>query len=93
MNHQKGEVYTIASNEEKHIKRWYESAKDADLLVLADVGSTDGTIQEAERLRIQVHQITMNPSRFDSAKKSSPILLQRKLDLFPIDAVHLIWRK
>ncbi len=43
-------VYTIALNEEKHVKRWYESAKDADYLLIADTGSTDKTVEIAESL-------------------------------------------
>ncbi len=37
-------VYSIALNEEKFIQRWYESAKDADYLIIADTGSTEKTI-------------------------------------------------
>ena len=53
----KAAVYTIALNEAKHIKRWYESAKDADYLLIADTGSTDGTVDLARSLGITVVQI------------------------------------
>ena len=33
-------VYTIALNEENFVKRWFESAKEADYLLIADTGST-----------------------------------------------------
>ena len=36
-------VYTVALNEEQFVKRWYESAQDADYLLIADTGSTDKT--------------------------------------------------
>ena len=37
-------VYTICKNEEKNIRKWLESVKDADLVCLIDTGSTDYTI-------------------------------------------------
>ena len=43
-------VYTIALNEEKHVQRWYDSAKDADYLLIADTGSTDKTVELAKSL-------------------------------------------
>lgn len=36
-------VYAICKNEQKHVRRWLESAKNADTIVLLDTGSTDGT--------------------------------------------------
>ncbi len=41
----KSAIYTIALNERQFVDKWYESAKDADYLLIADTGSTDGTIQ------------------------------------------------
>ena len=38
-------VYTIALNEEQFVETWYESAKNADYLLIADTGSTDATIE------------------------------------------------
>ena len=40
-------VYTIALNECKFVDSWYNSAKDADYLLIADTGSTDGTADAA----------------------------------------------
>ncbi len=42
-------VYAICRNEEKHVRRWLESAKDADCITLLDTDSTDGTLEEAHR--------------------------------------------
>ena len=71
-------VYTIALNEEKHVRRWYESAKDADLVLIADTGSTDDTVSLAKSLGIEVHKISVRPWRFDVARNIS-------LDLIPED--------
>lgn len=61
-------VYTITLNEAKHIQRWYESAKDADYLLIADTGSTDGTVDLARSLGIKVVEISIKPWRFDDAR-------------------------
>ena len=71
-------VYTIALNEEKFVERWYESAKDADLLLIADTGSTDETVKQARRLGIQVEEIKVDPWRFDVARNIN-------LDMIPGD--------
>lgn len=36
-------VYAICKNEEKHVRRFLESCRDADHIVLLNTGSTDGT--------------------------------------------------
>lgn len=74
-------VYTIALNEEKHVKRWYESAKDADLLVIADTGSTDKTRYLAKSLGISVTEIEVNPWRFDVARNASLALIPEDFDV------------
>ncbi len=38
-------VYAIALNEEKHVMRWLEATKDADVRLVADTGSTDRTVK------------------------------------------------
>lgn len=41
-------VYAICKNEEKFVKTWIESMKEADKIIVLDTGSTDKTV---ERLR------------------------------------------
>jgi hypothetical protein len=74
-------VYTIALNEEKHVKRWFESAKEADLLVIADTGSTDNTRYLAKSLGIAVTEIEVNPWRFDVARNASLALIPEDFDI------------
>lgn len=64
-------VYSISKNEEQFVSRWAESAKDADMIVLADTGSTDKTIQLALDHNITVHSIVVDPWRFDVARNKS----------------------
>lgn len=73
-------VYSIAKNEEKHVKRWAESAADADVLLIADTGSTDKTVEIAESLGITVHRISVDPFRFDDARNASLALLPADID-------------
>jgi glycosyltransferase involved in cell wall biosynthesis len=74
-------VYTIALNEEKFVERWYESAKDADYLLIADTGSTDATRFEAMRLGINVVRISVNPWRFDDARNAALAALPDDIDM------------
>jgi len=73
-------VYTIALNEEKHVKRWYESAKDADYLLIADTGSTDNTVKIAKKLGINVIKISINPWRFDDSRNAALAALPDDID-------------
>jgi glycosyltransferase involved in cell wall biosynthesis len=74
-------VYTIALNEEKHVARWHASAKDADLLLIADTGSTDKTKFIAKSLGITVHEIAVTPWRFDVARNASLALVPEDFDV------------
>jgi glycosyltransferase involved in cell wall biosynthesis len=64
-------VYSIALNEEQFVEAWYESAKEADYLLIADTGSTDGTVALAKSLGINVVPISIKPWRFDDARNAS----------------------
>ena len=74
-------VYSIALNEEKFVHRWAESAKDADMILLADTGSRDKTRFIAKSLGVTIHQIEVNPWRFDVARNASLALIPEDFDL------------
>lgn len=76
-------VYSISKNEEQFIKRWTESAKDADLILLADTGSTDNTVALAKECGAEVIEIKVDPWRFDVARNAS-------LDAIPEDFDYCI---
>jgi len=61
-------VYSIAKNEEQHVRRWYESAKEADILLIGDTGSSDDTVRLSKELGITVIQLDLPEFRFDTAK-------------------------
>jgi len=77
----KSAIYTIALNELQFVDRWYESAKDADYLLIADTGSTDGTIQRAKELGINVIDVRVSPWRFDDARNAALAALPDDIDM------------
>jgi glycosyltransferase involved in cell wall biosynthesis len=74
-------VYTIALNEEDNVQEWYDSAKDADYLLIADTGSTDKTKRIAKKLGIKVVDISVKPWRFDDARNAALALLPDDIDM------------
>jgi glycosyltransferase involved in cell wall biosynthesis len=74
-------VYTIALNEDKHVKRWYDNSKDADYHIIADTGSIDHTVEIAKQLGIIVHQIKVQPFRFDDARNAALALVPDDVDI------------
>lgn len=73
-------VYCIALNEKQFVQRWYESAKEADFLLLADTGSTDGTKELAKELGIHVIDVNIVPWRFDTARNASMAGIPKDID-------------
>ena len=78
MNKYKVCVYAISKNEEKFVKRWVESMKEADDIYVLDTGSTDNTVKLLEELGVHVTVEVIDPWRFDVARNKS-------LDLVPLD--------
>jgi glycosyltransferase involved in cell wall biosynthesis len=74
-------VYTIAKNEERFVKRWFNSAKEADSLHILDTGSTDGTVTIARDLGIDVRRLSINPWRFDTARNIALTMVPEDVDL------------
>jgi glycosyltransferase involved in cell wall biosynthesis len=75
-------VYAIAKNEEKHVERFWNSASEADLVLIADTGSTDRTVEIASKLfGTQVHKIHVSPWRFDVARNAALALLPDDIDI------------
>lgn len=74
-------VYSIALNENQFLERWYESAKEADYVLIADTGSKDGLVEAAKSLGINTFEIKVSPWRFDDAKNSALSLLPSDIDV------------
>lgn len=76
-------VYAIALNEEAHAVGWAASASEADLLAVADTGSTDQTVEVLTSEGVKVEQVAISPWRFDHARNAA-------LDLLPDDVDYCI---
>ena len=74
-------VYAISKNEEQFVKRFCESAKDADLILIADTGSTDNTVKVAKECGAAVYDICITPWRFDKARDAALALIPRDIDV------------
>jgi len=73
-------IYAIAKNEAACAARWAKSAKDADCLVVADTGSTDGTQEILRAAGVKVYDIAVVPWRFDVARNTSMALIPGDMD-------------
>ena len=71
MNKYKVCVYAICKNEEKFVSRWVDSMNEADIIVVTDTGSTDGTVEKLRELGATVHVNKISPWRFDIARNVS----------------------
>ena len=74
-------VYAISKNEEMFVERFCDSAKDADLILIADTGSTDRTIDLAEQCGATVMEICVTPWRFDDARNAALALIPKDIDV------------
>lgn len=74
-------VYAISKNEEQFVQRFCDSAKDADLILIADTGSTDKTVELALECGAKVHDICIRPWRFDKARDTALALIPGDFDV------------
>ena len=74
-------IYGPMKNELKHIDPWYESCKAADVICVADTGSTDGTRERLVELGVRVTDLRIMPWRFDDAFNFAMALLPDDVDV------------
>ena len=90
-------VYAISKNEEQFVKRFCESAKEADYLFILDTGSTDNTVSIAKELGIDVEIAIITPWRFDVARNAALDYLPHDIDYcIALDMDEVLiegWRK
>jgi glycosyltransferase involved in cell wall biosynthesis len=89
-------VYSPSKNEEHNVKEWFESAQDADEILLVDTGSTDGTLHVPYSGLI-VDKICISPWRFDDAFNACLALISEDIDIaVPLaldERLHPGWRE
>lgn len=76
-------VYSIAKNEAKHVKRWAQSASEADVLVILDTGSEDKTVSIARSLGITTAVKQYKQFEFHKARNDA-------MDLIPDDVDYCL---
>lgn len=91
-------VYAISKNEESFVERFCKSAQDADLILIADTGSTDKTAELARaQPKTVVHDIFISPWRFDLARDTALALIPKDIDVcISLDLDEVMepgWRK
>lgn len=74
-------VYAISKNEEKFVKRWYDSVKEADGVYVLDTGSKDNTVSLLKSLGVKVKSEVISPWRFDTARNKSLDMVPRDTDI------------
>ncbi len=68
MNRYKICVYAICKNEESFVNRWMDAVSEADVVVVTDTGSSDGTIEALKARGAVVYSESIVPWRFDTAR-------------------------
>lgn len=74
-------VYAICKDEEKFVDAWVESMGEADLIVVTDTGSTDGTVAKLKSHGVIVFEAQISPWRFDIARNISLSHVPQDVDI------------
>ena len=79
-------VYAPAKNEEHNVHGWYNSAREADEIVLVDTGSTDKTVQRALELaeltpKMKLREAVVTPWRFDDGFNAALSQVSADIDI------------
>lgn len=82
-------VYSICKNEEKFVKSFLESVKDADLICIADTGSSDDTVELFKEVskklnintKLDIKTIHISPWRFDDARNANLAMVPTDIDV------------
>jgi tetratricopeptide (TPR) repeat protein len=74
-------VYAISKNEEKFVKRFVESVKEADAIYVLDTGSTDNTVKLLKENGVVCVEKEIKPWRFDVARNESLKLVPEDTDI------------
>ena len=74
-------VYAIALNEIKFVDEFMRHCAGADLVLVCDTGSTDGTADRLRELGAQVYDICQRPWRFDIPRNTALSLVPPDIDI------------
>lgn len=74
-------VYSIALNESQFVQRFCDAAREADMIFVADTGSTDETVPMLIANGAHVVKISIKPWRFDDARNATLAMLPDDFDV------------
>lgn len=74
-------VYAICKNEAPFASRFMASCVEADVVVIADTGSVDGSPALLRGLGASVFDVTISPWRFDDARNAALALVPATIDV------------
>lgn len=74
-------VYAISLNEIKHVDLFMDANKGADLVLVCDTGSTDGTTDRLRERGAIVYDIVQKPWRFDVPRNTALSLIPHDIDI------------
>jgi len=74
-------VYAIALNEIKFVDEFMRHCEKADLVLVCDTGSTDGTPERLRELGATVYDIKQTPWRFDIPRNTALNLIPEDIDI------------
>lgn len=74
-------VYAICKDEEQFVDRWMDSMGEADLVVVTDTGSRDGTVERLRGREAVVCEEIVSPWRFDVARNLALSHLPEDVDI------------
>lgn len=81
MNKVKTCVYAIALNEIKFVDQFMDHCEEADLVLVCDTGSTDGTVKRLRERGAAVYEIIQRPWRFDVPRNTALNLIPPDIDI------------
>lgn len=81
MNKVKTCVYAIALNEIKFVDQFMDHCVEADLVLVCDTGSIDGTVERLTERGAVVYNIVQKPWRFDVPRNTALSLIPTDIDI------------
>lgn len=86
-------VYAISKDEEKFVDRWMDAVSEADMVVVADTGSSDGTVRKLRERGALVYEENITPWRFDKARNTAMDHIPADIDICVSNDLDEIFEK
>jgi hypothetical protein len=74
-------VYAVCKNEQPNVFDWLHSIGQEKIVIVGDLGSTDGTISCFENQGVQPRELSIKPFRFDDARNAVLATVPAEIDV------------